>query len=129
MSLMKIVLIDNIEEGNEIIELGDYEEGFYLSNDNLYLVDSTKTPWFLWGTVQNYFETNIVEEERATLKSSAVEEDTESTADMDYECPKIPLDRERVNEVDNSGFDMISHDLLLKAIAVTQNPSLAFKNE
>ena len=132
MSILKIVLIENIKVDEELTELTDYTEGLYLINDSLYLVDQSGNAWFLWGGIQNYLKTDIIEEEKATLKSSA-EEDMEAEDDIrDYECPEIPLDRElkieRVNEVDNSGFNMISHDLLLKCIAISQDPSLAFKD-
>ena len=120
-------MLDHIEVGNEMMELPDYEEGFYFVNDTLWLVDKDKNAFSLWGALQNYFNTNIIEDERAILKrsededASAVEEDI-----IDYKFPDMPLDFEQTEKQSEVIFS-IEPELFLKALAVAQDPSLAFK--
>ena len=119
MSLLKIEPLKGIEPGNEMIDLVSFEEGLYYSNNTLWLVDKSSNVYSLWVGLQDYFESDVMEEDESDAKP-------DSKTTEDYTCPEIPLDRARIGEISQTN---ITQDLLLKVIAVAQDPSLAFKNE
>ncbi len=111
---MQIRKLD-LTEGNEALELESYTPGFYLANDTLWLKAKDNVVYFICSSISDYIDT-----------------DDEKVNDLDaYEPPASPASSPEdleVNEFITGEIQTITPELLLKAIAVTQDPSLAFKD-
>ena len=107
---MNIIHIESLS-GEEFAEVEKQsKQGFYIVNDSLYLKDKNGTVSFIWGDIPSYL-------------------DLEN--DAPYVFPEIPLDREIESTIESTKESVITNgihpDIVLKMIAVSQNPELAFK--
>ncbi len=106
---MKITLL-NLTSGNEVLELEAFNPGFYLANDTLWLKSKENMVTFIWSSVSEYVDID------------------EDSLDV-YTPPGLSVDNSYSEISSEIGeIQTITPGLLLKAIAVTQDPTLAFRD-
>ena len=108
---MKITLL-NLTSGNEVLELEAFNPGFYLANNSLWLKSKDNIVTFIWSSVSEYIDIDDIDED---------------SLDM-YTPPGLSVDNSSEISSEIGEIQTITPDLLLKAIAVVADPTLAFRD-